>query len=48
MPFMTPADIDALSPEPLRLPNAASPLERARARMVETGQWSASQTMGRR
>ncbi len=48
MPFMTPADIDALGPEPVPSPGGASPLERARARMVETGQWSASQTMGRR
>ncbi len=48
MPFMTPADIDALGPEPSPSPGSASPLDRARARMVETGQWSASQTMGRR
>ncbi len=45
---MTPADIDALGPEPSPSPGSASPLDRARARMVETGQWSASQTMGRR
>ncbi len=48
MPFMTPAEIDALGPEPPPPPGSASPLDRARARMVETGQWSASQTMGRR
>ena len=48
MPFMTPAEIDALGPEPPPPPGGASPIERARLRMVETGQWSASQTMGRR
>ena len=45
---MTPAEIDALGPEPSPPADGLSPLERARARMVATGQWSASQTMGRR
>ena len=48
MPPMTPTEIDALLSEPSPPTDAASPLDRARARMVATGQWSASQTMGRR
>ena len=48
MPSMTPDEIDALGPEPPPPPDGPSPIERARARMVATGQWSASQTMGRR
>lgn len=47
MDFMTPDEIAAHMPAPVPADGLA-PLRRARARMERTGQWSASQTMGRR
>ncbi len=44
---MTQDEIAACVPEPLPSPGV-SPMQRARARMERTGQWSARQTMGRR
>ncbi|MBC7800094.1 MAG: radical SAM protein [Gemmatimonadaceae bacterium] len=44
---MSPAEIAAARPYDLPLPGE-TPLDRARARMQSTGQWTASQTMGRR
>lgn len=46
MQYMTPAQIAAMQPYPV--PTGGTPLSRARARMEATGQWTASQAMGRR
>jgi molybdenum cofactor biosynthesis enzyme MoaA len=45
--IMTPLEIDAARPEPRPVDHRAA-LAAARARMVATGQWNASQIMGRR
>lgn len=47
MEFMTPDEVGAYAPTPAPT-DGLTPLQRARARMERTGQWSASQTMGRR
>ena len=45
--IMTPGEIAAHAPAPLPTDDL-TPLQRARARMERTGQWTPSQTMGRR